>query len=161
MATPVVHPAMPLHLCSRGTVTASKRSENIIHIVDELLSAEMSRMSLREKYQMDLDVEGKNFLAAIEPVELSSMGLEALEAELKSRKDTKFYDLALSLNSKMVTSHEFKLRFARSESFDPVKAANRIEKYLEILYKNFGQQGLLRAIRMSDLDKVRYKSLTS
>ncbi|KAG7348480.1 hypothetical protein IV203_017185 [Nitzschia inconspicua] len=122
--------------------------------VDELLAAEMSRLSLREKYQLDLDIQGKNMLAAIEPPQLSSMGLQALEAELQTLKDTKFYDLALSLNSKMVASREFKLRFARAEMFDPTKAAIRLEKYLQIIYENFGQQGLLRPILLLDLDKA-------
>lgn len=151
MATPVAHPAT----FSRDNPSTFGDDKNLVATVDDILADEMSRLSLQEKYQLDLDVRGMNLLAAIEPAELSTMGLDALDCELKTRKDNKFYRLALSLNSAMVTSHEFKLRFARAERFDPIEAVNRMEKYLELLHQGFGSPGLLRPIRMSDLDKVR------
>lgn len=127
-------------------------------VIDELLAKETSRLSIVERYHVDLDVKGRNVLAAVEPAELSSMGLKALDEELKTMKDRTFYDLALSLKSPMVQSKEFRLKFARAESFDPLKASVRIEAYLKQLYDNFGEQGLLRPIRMTDLDKVSQHS---
>jgi hypothetical protein len=133
----------------------SSSAANNTQSVDDLLTEEMSRLSLHERYHLDMDVMGKNMLAAIEPPELSSMGLKALDKELELMTDRKFYDLALTLNSSMVQCHQFYLKFARAEAFDPTKAARRIEKYLEILFDNFGQEGLLRPIQLTDLDKVR------
>jgi hypothetical protein len=156
IATPVAHPAMPKH-AARSVAPMEESNGESHQSVDELLAMEMSRLSLQEQYQVDLDVKGRNMLAAIEPAELSSMGLRALEDELKTRKDMKFYNLAMSLNSEMVQSREFKLKFARTECWDQQKAALRMEKYLELVYESFGQQGLLRLIRLSDLDKVRAK----
>lgn len=157
MATPVAPQANNIMSICRGVSASansqSRRSPN--QDVDEMLAEEMRRLSLQEQYQLDLDVQGKNMLAAIEPKLLSSMGLKALEEELKTRKDLKYYGLALSLNSKMVTSREFKLKFARAEMFDPNAAATRLEKYLEMMYESFGELGLLRPARLSDLDKVR------
>jgi hypothetical protein len=102
-----------------------------------------------------MEVKGKNMLAAIEPAQLVSLGLKALDEELRTMKNRKYYDKAISLNSTMVTSEEFRLKFARATAFDPVKAADRIENHLEVLYKHFGEHGMLRPIQLSDLDKVR------
>lgn len=120
-----------------------------VDTVDQILAKEMSRMSIQERYRVDMDVKGKNMLADIEPAELSTLGQQALDKDKAT----------VGLGSTMVTSREFRLKFARAEAFDPVKAAARIEAHLACLYKNFGEKGLLRPIRLSDLDKVRAKRI--
>ena len=136
-----------------------------VEAVDRILVSEMEKLSMEERYRLKLDIEGKNMLAAIEPTELSKIGLDALDRELSSGCTTSvisnnssrpYYNMAKAMNSPMIQQREWKLKFARAECFDPVKAAIRIEKYLEYMYKHFGKEALLRPIRLSDLNKVQY-----
>jgi len=130
--------------------------ENVdVEAVSSLLSKEMSQLSLREQYGINKDVKGMNILASTEPSELVSLGLNALDTQLETVDDNRYYyRLAQKLGSKMVQEKEFRLKFARAEQFDPVKAATRIENYLKIVKKNFGDEFLTRTITLSDLDKV-------
>uniref|UniRef100_A0A7S4A8N7 DUF6824 domain-containing protein n=2 Tax=Pseudo-nitzschia australis TaxID=44445 RepID=A0A7S4A8N7_9STRA len=128
----------------------------------ELLEREMSQLSLQEQYQMNQDVNGMNFLARTEPTALSSIGLEALDKQLRTIHDNlEHYRLAEKLNSAFIKERFFRLRFARAECFDSVKAAIRIEKYLRILYEYFGEEALRRPIKLTDLDKVERDLLKS
>lgn len=136
--------------------------------VDNLLKNEMSQLSYRDRYLINQDVHGMNVLASTEPNELYSIGLEALDKQLLRANQIHdgdnddddqmrqyFYRrLAGILNSPMIKSKDFRSKFARCCCFDPVKAANRIEMYFEIICENFGNEALTRPVRLTDLDKV-------
>ena len=142
-----------------------------VEAVDRILVSEMEKLSMEERYRLKLDIEGKNMLAAIEPTELSKIGLDALDRELSSSNAVRrmpttsggdhnnnnrpYYNMAMAMNSPMIQQREWKLKFARAECFDPIKAAIRMEKHLEYMYKHFGEEALLRPIRLSDLNKVQ------
>ena len=126
-----------------------------VEAVSNLLTKEMCRLSLKEQYCIDQDVNGKNILASTEPLMLSSIGLEALDRQLRTRdSDFHSYRLAKKMGSEMIKKGHFRLKFARVERFNPVKAATRIENYLKILRKHFGDENLKTPIKLTDLDKV-------
>jgi hypothetical protein len=126
-----------------------------VEAVSNLLAREMRQLSLKEQYHINQDVNGMNILASIEPFELSSMGLEALDKQLgRTDGDHHCYRLAEEMRSNMIKEEEFRLKFLRAERFDPVKAATRIENYLKILRQNFGDESMRRPIKLTDLDKV-------
>jgi hypothetical protein len=50
------------------TPIASSIDANNVQSVDDLLTDDMSRLSLQERYQLDMDVMSKNMPAAIEPM---------------------------------------------------------------------------------------------
>ena len=152
MATPVESSSGAA--CSFLGLSSSNKVDSNLQNVDELLADEMRGLSLQERYRMDMDVKGKNLLSAIEPAELVKMGLKAMDKELQTMTKRTFYEKALRLNSAMVTSRDFRLSFCRAESFDHVAAASRMENRLQLLYENFGDQGLLRPIHLTDLDKA-------
>lgn len=58
-----------------------------------------------------------------------------------------------------VNTTEFRLRFLRAELFQTKKAAERMVKYLALLYETFGLVALRRPIRFSDLTKVEQEFL--
>ena len=126
-----------------------------VDAVSDLLTREMSQLSLKKQYHIDRDVRGVNILASAEPLELSSMGFVALDNELgivdSSRR---CYRSAVKLGSEIIKEQAFRLKFLRAERFDAAKAATRIENYLKILRKHFGDESLKRPIQLIDLDKV-------
>ena len=126
-----------------------------VKAVADILKPEMSQLSFQDQYHINQDVNGMNILAATEPFELSSIGLEALDKQLRTMDDGHhYYRLAEKLDSELVKSRDFRLKFARAECFDAVKAKNRIEMYLQLIYENFGNEALMRPIKYTDLDKV-------
>ena len=156
--------------------------------VDDFMSKEISELSYRDRYLIDLDVRGMNVLASTEPNELYLIGLEALDKQIllgmttpsaststststakrimdhqqqQMRYNYKYYRLAEKLISPMIKSKEFRSKFARANCFDPVKAANRMEMYLEIVCENFGNDALTRQVKLTDLDKVERDLLKS
>ena len=50
--------------------------------VDDFMSKEISELSYRDRYLIDLDVRGMNVLASTEPNELYLIGLEALDKQI-------------------------------------------------------------------------------
>ena len=127
-----------------------------VDTVSQLLRKEMGRLSLQEQYSINQDVNGLNVLAAAEPPELSSAGLEALDKQLRQMgSEYPCYRSAESSGSKMINERQFRLKFVRADRFDPIKSANRIENYLKILIQHFGDEHLKRPIKVDDLDKVR------
>ena len=128
-----------------------------VQAVDDLVKKEINQLSFRERYLLNQDVQGMNVLACAEPAELSSLGLEALDKQLRKFENGRYryYRLAEKLNSRMIRRKDFRLKFARADCFDPVKAANRMEMYLKILCENFGNEALMRPVTLTDLlDKV-------
>jgi len=86
-----------------------------------------------------------------------------LSEALASIKDKPAYDEAQRIASEertptFVNDNAFRLKFLRAEQFRPQKAAERLVKNLELLYRYLGSIGLRRPICMSDLD---IKSLTT
>jgi len=133
-----------------------------VDAVDDLLTREMSQLPLKMQYHINRDVEGMNILASAEPLELASMGLEALNNELGITDSSRqCYQLAGRMGSKTIETGAFRLKFARAELFDAGKAATRIENHLKILRKYFGDESLKRPIYLTDLDKVERDLLKS
>ena len=126
--------------------------------VSDFLEREIRQLSLKNQYHINRDVNDMNTLASSEPVELSSMGLKALDDELGIIDNgRRCLRIAEKMGSKIIKEREFRLKFARAERFDAVKAATRIENYLKILRKNFGDESLKRPVQLTDLDKVCHK----
>ena len=82
--------------------------------------------------------------------------LHLLSEALASIKDKPAYDkcqeIAANNEATFVNDEIFRLKFLRAEQFNPQKAAERMVKNLNLLYRYLGSVGLTRPIRISDLD---------
>lgn len=82
--------------------------------------------------------------------------LHLLSEALTYIKDKPAYDkcqeIAASNEATFVNDEVFRLKFLRAEQFNPQKAAERMVKNLNLLYRYLGSVGLTRPIRISDLD---------
>jgi hypothetical protein len=82
--------------------------------------------------------------------------LHLLSEALTSIKDKPAYDkcqeIAANNEATFVNDEVFRLKFLRAEQFNPQKAAERMVKNLNLLYRYLGSVGLTRPIRISDLD---------
>jgi hypothetical protein len=66
-----------------------------------------------------------------------------------------------SNNSSYLLCNENKLRFLRCEFFNPIKAALRYTKYLDLLHQVYGEYALKRPIRLQDFNKEELSFLKS
>jgi hypothetical protein len=66
-----------------------------------------------------------------------------------------------SSSSSYLLCKENKLRFLRSEFFDPRKSASRFTKYIDLLLEVYGEYALRRPIRMQDFNREELSFLKS
>lgn len=91
-------------------------------------------------------------------VEKLRESLALLSKALDDIRDKVAYDEAQRMASEegsvtFVNDDAFRLRFLRAEQFRPKKAAERMVKNLDLLYRYLGPKGLKRPISMNDLDE--------
>jgi hypothetical protein len=127
--------------------------------VETELADELYRMSLASRNAMNEEIHGLRTLAPDETPDMIDAKLKELDAELNSLPCTISCDEALGLSIQLVNCSEFRLRFLRADLFDAKKAAIRLEQYFTFCKKYFGQDGLLRPIYISDLDKQELEIL--
>ena len=131
--------------------------------VEELLAAEMEKLSLHEREEIDDQIHGFSSLAPQESSpELIEDSLVAMEKELKKlpvSELTQAYRKGIAMNSAYLHDKAFRLKFLRAEKFHSKKAAQRFCKWLNVLHHNFGDAALQRPLFMSDLGKEEMKLL--
>ena len=112
------------------------------------------------------EIHGVTCLAPNETPELLQTAFRSLDDELNTIAEKPAFTLAQQQTSVVadvpycyVNTTEFRLRFLRAELFQTKKAAERMVKYLALLYETFGLVALRRPIRFSDLTKVEHEFL--
>lgn len=129
--------------------------------VESLLSAELMRMSIKYKNEIDEEIHGVRCLAPEETPQFLNMSLHQLAMMLNSLPDeiSKAFRQSQEFPNTYVNTVDFRLRFLRCELFDAEKAALRIAYFLNLCLEYFGVYALQRAIRLSDFKKNELKSL--
>jgi hypothetical protein len=137
--------------------TASIHSNETRNTVDAdmELAKELHQLSFQDRTKVQEEVHGVNFALAEETLETIDTSLKQLRDEVTLISSKEAYDFALrSLDPSYIQSSEFQLRFLRASLFNARQAAVRYTKYLDLLFEFFGNQGLQRPLRYSDLSKV-------
>eukprot|EP00536_Pseudo-nitzschia_multiseries_P010138 jgi/Psemu1/242720/estExt_Genewise1.C_3000033 len=155
-----------------GEDTSKKLYTNI----EKLAAKEMYEMRSDQRESILLELHGVKSRAVAESPELIESSLETFETILQTvrckERDTdingKTHPLdqghlraTNDLQSKYVTSPEFRLRFLRAELFDVKKAVARYYKNLNYMFDLFGDIGLVRQVHLSDLSNQEQKYLKS
>jgi hypothetical protein len=78
--------------------------------------------------------------------------LEKMQDVISTKIRTKpAYERALSIDGRYVRDRDFRLKFLRANLFDATKAAWNFTRYLELLFKYYGQEALTRPLLFGDL----------
>ena len=167
---------------STNTNTTTNRSEarwNSIHdkthtastvedqeFNEHTFSNSLLKLSFEDRNTIMEEIHGVTCLAPNETPELLQTAFRSLDDELNTIAEKPAFTLAQQQTSVVadvpycyVNTTEFRLRFLRAELFQTKKAAERMVKYLALLYETFGLVALRRPIRFSDLTKVEHEFL--
>ena len=117
--------------------------------VEELLSREMQSISFQERVLIQEEIHGVADLCPDETPELIGAALHAMQHYLDAIFYKPIYN-QVSASSYIHTS-EFRLRFLRREFFNSQKAAERLVRFTEYMYQEYGMEVLERPLRLSDL----------
>jgi hypothetical protein len=125
------------------------------------MTLDLRGMSTFEKREADLDVRGKNVLAASAPQNLTDIAVDALDQRLLSlqrrrqpqQQQSPIPSVILTtvFRSPLLRDRNFRTKFARADRLDPQKAAARLVAYLSKSIELFGQVALTRPVRTSDI----------
>ena len=152
-----------------GAIPTVDATLHRVKIVDKLWSKEIYEMPKEDREGFLAELHGVQSLAVSETQATIQLGLETMEHEIckmvfqQSSSEsssvatnlTKSYLLAVEeLKSEYVVAPEFRIRFLRTEFYDAQKAAVRYFKYLNLLYKTFGDCALRRPLQLSDLSDI-------
>jgi hypothetical protein len=121
-------------------------------------------MTSFERREADQDLRGKNILAASAPQHLTDIAVDALDQHLLSlqrqQQQLAMPSMMLTIfSSPLVRDRDFRLRFARADRLDPVKACTRLIAYLSLSVELFGDIGLTRPIRTTDFHPADEQAL--
>jgi hypothetical protein len=150
--------------CTRhdGDETTSEdgQQRSLEKIWETVISKDQQNFSDFERSETIQDLRGTNLLAAVAPRTLIQMGLEALERELEQqiRWYTPSLQTALTASS-MYNDREFRIKFVRADRMSASKAATRLLSYLSYAFELFGQEALLRPIRINVLTATDEQTL--
>ena len=151
--------------------------ENFVKQADNLLTKELSRLSVEERNDITEEMHGVRTLAREETAEFLEQSLAELETFLNQmRTDPPSLKNAFILSQRPDFGHttgnnelrrtyvndtNFRLRFLRCELFDAKKAALRMIKYLDLVLELCGDYALQRQIKITDFSKDEMKVLRS
>ena len=130
--------------------------------VDDLLSTELLRLSLRDRNAIQEEIHGVNCLASQETQQLLESSLRQLATELDQNlpeEISRAYKRSQKLPNTYVNTLNFRLRFLRFALFDAKKAAIRLASFLNLVLEYFGEYALQRPIRLSDMSKKELKHM--
>jgi hypothetical protein len=123
--------------------------------VEEMLSRELAVMSFADRSAINEEVHGVRCLAVAETPQLLEKAFFLFQTQLTRVEQKPAYDHAVYQLQSQWVMHDpaLRLRCLRVELFDIVKAVQRFVKYLDILQEYYGNEALMRPIKMSDLGK--------
>jgi hypothetical protein len=92
-------------------------------------------------------------MAMEESSEIIDKALIDMEEAISTRITQKpAYDEAIRKGSRYVRCKDFRLKFIRASMFNISKAASSFVKYLDLLFKYYGPDALMRPLYVSDLN---------
>lgn len=127
---------------------------------DVILASELNNMTVKDREHVFEEIHG------VAPFPEEERSQEALRKSLNRLADAleriplkPAYDeaqrMAREENTNTFVNHDkYRLKFLRAEQFDTQKAAERMVRNLDLLYRYIGPEGLRRQIRLSDLDEI-------
>jgi hypothetical protein len=144
--------------------------------VEAMLVKEMNRLSVKERELIQEEIHGAKSMAQEESPPMVQYNLKAMQDAIDVIPIKNAYDQALVLYSKQqqkqhlsfvyrnvyqvcyVYDLNLRIRFLRHEFWNPVLAARRFIKYLDLLLEYFGPEALMRPVRIAILngcDRIR------
>jgi hypothetical protein len=138
-----------------NSFTRFNQNENVD--VDLALAKELHRLSVQDRNKVQEEVHGVTFAVPEETPQLIESSLQQLQLEIRKIRSKPAYEHALASNRvdpTFIQSPEFQLRFVRAALYNVKQAAYRFTRHLNLLYEFFGEVGLQRPLRHSDLSKV-------
>ena len=129
-------------------------SEEEVKRVEDLLAADLERLSLDEHEKALFDIHGITNVEEESPGMINTR-LDELQVELDCIESKGAYNLALDMNPEHVQSRSFRLLFLRGERFDVKAAAKMIVSHFEAKQMYFGSGEILaREVHQSDLSEI-------
>jgi hypothetical protein len=137
---------------------------------ENMFSKAVLNLSFNDRNTFEEEMHGVSCMAIEETPELIEESLYQFDLELDLIEHKVAYNKAQEivtskeedpLTRSFILSKEVKLRFLRSELFDPSKSALRYTKYLDLLYEIYGECSLRRPIRLQDLNREELSFLKS
>jgi hypothetical protein len=127
-----------------------------------ILAQELNQLSIKEREELLYDIHGVLELPKEEPDFVAS-SLQAMDKEISvySHDDKSAYVLAQEQNYDYVSSVKIRLKFLRTDNFNPRLAAQRLIKFFAMKLHLFGPEHLTRDIRLDDLSNDEKKSVES
>jgi hypothetical protein len=123
--------------------------------VDQLLAQELNKLSFQDRSKIQEEIHGVNSLALEETPSQLNFALRGMQEEIEKTCPSlkgAFYK-AMNTKTSFVHDDDFRLKFLRTDFFDPKKACQRMMTHLTFLDKYFGPETLKRPIRLSDFPK--------
>ena len=117
-------------------------------------STALLNLSFNDRNQIEEEIHGVSCMSITERPVLIEVSLHQFDMELNlmplENKSAYIKVLAQQDSSSYLLTKDMKLRFLRSELFDPSRSALRYSKYLNLLYEIFGECVLKRPIRLQE-----------
>jgi hypothetical protein len=134
-----------------------------------IFSKALLNLSFNDRNMIEEEMHGVSCMAIDETPELIETSLFQFDLELDLIENKVAYNKAKAiitskedpLTHSFILSKDVKLRFLRTELFDPRKSASRYTKYLDLLFDIYGECALRRPIRLQDLDSEELSFLKS
>jgi hypothetical protein len=120
-----------------------------------VFSKALLNLSFNDRNMIEEEMHGVSCMAIDETPELIEESLYQFDLELDLIEHKVAYNKAqetMTSNHSYLLDKDIKLRFLRSELFDPSKSALRYTKYLDLLFEIYGECALQRPIRIEDFN---------
>jgi hypothetical protein len=148
-----------------ASISHNRLSPSDHQAVESMLVKEMNRLSVEEREYIQEEIHGAKSLAPEESPLMVQRNLNAMQDAIDNIPIKNAYDQALDLYSRQqqqqqlscldqndnqgcyVCDLQLRIRFLRYELWNPVLAARRFIKYLDLLLEYFGPKALMRPVR--------------
>ena len=134
--------------------------------VNQRLSLSLMRLKFQDRNEIGEEIHGVRSLARDETPELINKSLDRMNFELEriilstsNRNYKHAFETARRLPKTFVNDRDFRLRFLRSELFDPAKAAERMIAYVDYLLHLFGSQALSEPLTLNSFNEQEAMAL--
>jgi hypothetical protein len=118
---------------------------------EKLLAASLNELPMKGRERVLHDIHGVADVFE-EKDDFLSEKLRELDQEIQDIPTRSAYETAKSMSREYVSNREFRLKFLRSEYYNPKKAAAKLTKHFEWKMELFGECKLVRDILLSDLE---------
>lgn len=128
-------------------------------VIDSLLAKEMASLSIQEREVVENDVHGIDHKFEDRQPGILDDRLAELDLHLDLIKGGTAYELAEQMSSEYVKSRAFRVMFIRADRYDAWEAAQRMIRFFEFKRELFGEEKLVKDIKLQDLDEDDMESL--